>query len=327
MGYWAEIHNTYMETSSEITPHEGDLLASISIDAWRTADEDEEGSVIARVLLSLHGDIIVDYIDQCARNDEAAQASIEEAKEILRNHYAEGQKPEENEDQELLEYIAEYICLNNKLLRITDQEARQVSHDMQLVKTMASHVMEMAQKQGIDPFDPDHIGLIHDVFNAEFPALWLPYQAIRSNLIADLRASMNHAGIFWDSTKLTVKSDMGQYRHFMLDPLKSGSQKLYCQFSDDGLILPVVTDIEKVERNTVVLARGWFNSRQYLTDIHCADESFREAYMQNGPKRYVTDSETGEVIFEEMIDVATTELIADLLYGNILKYSTVNEPF
>lgn len=90
MGYWAEIRNNYFESGSDVDRNlEGDVLATTSIDAWKTMDDNEEGRVIARVLLSNHGDILVDYHDNVARVDTAAQAAIAEAKKELESYYRE----------------------------------------------------------------------------------------------------------------------------------------------------------------------------------------------------------------------------------------------
>jgi len=89
MGYWAEIRNDYFCT--DFGPSEGDALASVSIDAWKTMDDNEEGRVIARVILSKQGDILVDYHDNVARGDEAAQTAISEATEQLKAHWKEQQ--------------------------------------------------------------------------------------------------------------------------------------------------------------------------------------------------------------------------------------------
>lgn len=62
----------------------GPLLAAVSIDAWETGDDDEEGRVVANVLLSRHGDIIVDFHDNGARMDQQVLEHIAEAKAELR---------------------------------------------------------------------------------------------------------------------------------------------------------------------------------------------------------------------------------------------------
>jgi len=48
-----------------------DLLAAVSIDAWKSADDNEEGEVLANVFLTAHGDMIVDFHDNGRRNPEA----------------------------------------------------------------------------------------------------------------------------------------------------------------------------------------------------------------------------------------------------------------
>ena len=89
MSFWTEIRNDFFET--EFTPQDGDVLASVCIDAWKTPDPNEEGEVIAVVLLSKNGDILVDYRDGIARTDEDAQAAIKEAKNQLKEHFKEHQ--------------------------------------------------------------------------------------------------------------------------------------------------------------------------------------------------------------------------------------------
>ena len=46
-----------------------DLLAAVSIDAWKSADDNEEGEVLANVLLTAHGDMIVDFHDMKIEDD------------------------------------------------------------------------------------------------------------------------------------------------------------------------------------------------------------------------------------------------------------------
>lgn len=94
---WAEIRNEHFVTEADMMPDEGDILAAISIDAWKTDKDWEEGSVIAHVILSLHGDILVSYHDNVARLDASAQASIAEAKEHLRAYWNEQNPSDENQ--------------------------------------------------------------------------------------------------------------------------------------------------------------------------------------------------------------------------------------
>ena len=97
MGYWAEIKNDYFDTT--IAPNEGDMLASIAIDAWHTGDDAEEGRVIASVMLSKHGDVLVDYRDPVARTDKEAQQAISEAKEQLKAFFQERFVAGQDKDQ------------------------------------------------------------------------------------------------------------------------------------------------------------------------------------------------------------------------------------
>lgn len=90
MAYWAEVRNDYFEDS--IDSLEGDVLARITIDAWKTSDDNEEGKVVACVMLSKRGEVLVDYHDNVARMDEMAQEAITEAKGRLKEYFMEQQK-------------------------------------------------------------------------------------------------------------------------------------------------------------------------------------------------------------------------------------------
>lgn len=76
MSYWSEITNDFTETNP--SPKDGDVLAVNYIDAWREGEE--EGNVIAKVLLSKHGDVMVDYVEPLARIDDLAQEVIADSK-------------------------------------------------------------------------------------------------------------------------------------------------------------------------------------------------------------------------------------------------------
>lgn len=67
----------------------GDLLAGISIDAWRTGDDDEQGVVVANVLLTQRGDIVVDFLDNGVRMNKPVQEHIAAAQRDLEQIWAE----------------------------------------------------------------------------------------------------------------------------------------------------------------------------------------------------------------------------------------------
>lgn len=68
----------------------GDLLAAVSVDAWKTDSDDEEGMVLANVLLTTHGDIVVDFHDNGVRMHQPVldhiQAARAELKRIWQEH-------------------------------------------------------------------------------------------------------------------------------------------------------------------------------------------------------------------------------------------------
>ena len=79
---FAEIRHDYIwgeAVENGLNHRAGDpLLAAVSIDAWETGDDDEEGRVVANVLLSRHGDIIVDFHDNGVRMDQQVAEDIAE---------------------------------------------------------------------------------------------------------------------------------------------------------------------------------------------------------------------------------------------------------
>jgi len=77
--YWSEIKADFDELDGFESGD--DIIKCISVDAWKTDDPDEEGLVIAKVILTKSGDSGVVYIDNVARSNDRAQEVI---KDILR---------------------------------------------------------------------------------------------------------------------------------------------------------------------------------------------------------------------------------------------------
>ena len=76
--------NTYWEDYS--IDKEEDALASICIDGF-PYDENEEGQVVAKVWITKHKDIIVDWHHNGYRMNETVLELIKEAKEKLLEEY------------------------------------------------------------------------------------------------------------------------------------------------------------------------------------------------------------------------------------------------
>lgn len=74
-----EIRNDYL--CEDFQQNEGDIRALITIDGWEPGCED--GHVIASVILSKSGDILVCWHDNGARMNEPVLRAIEEAKARL----------------------------------------------------------------------------------------------------------------------------------------------------------------------------------------------------------------------------------------------------
>lgn len=108
--HWKEIRNTHFVTDADVLPADGNIKMCICIDAWKTDHDWEEGEVIAHVILSKHGDILVSYHDNLARVDEAAQAAIEEAKEMLRKHWHQERNPADYPTLTLEQLLKSTFC-------------------------------------------------------------------------------------------------------------------------------------------------------------------------------------------------------------------------
>lgn len=91
---YAEIRHDYIwgpavESGSK-SEEDGDILAGVSIDGWKTSWDDEQGSVIANVILTRCGDIVVDFHDNGARMDAQVKDAIAKAKDTLKKIWDEG---------------------------------------------------------------------------------------------------------------------------------------------------------------------------------------------------------------------------------------------
>lgn len=89
---YAEIRNNYtwgpaVEHGSALQEC-GDLLAAITIDGWGTDCDAEQGTVIAMVFLTRHGDVVTDFHDNGARMDTGVLSAIKEAKKTLKGIWA-----------------------------------------------------------------------------------------------------------------------------------------------------------------------------------------------------------------------------------------------
>ena len=90
---YTEIRNNYtwgpaVEPGSAL-PECGDLLAAVTIDGWRTGCDAEQGTVIATVILTKHGDVVTDFHDNGVRLDTKVLSAIKEAKQTLKGIWAD----------------------------------------------------------------------------------------------------------------------------------------------------------------------------------------------------------------------------------------------
>lgn len=83
--------NSFKQDFKQQEAGENDALASITIDGF-PVDEDGEGSVVAVVLLTKHGDIVVDWHENAYRMDTTVLNLIKESKEQLKKEYRESKE-------------------------------------------------------------------------------------------------------------------------------------------------------------------------------------------------------------------------------------------
>ena len=84
--YWSEIKADYdeCEGAQGVLGQSDDIIKCVCVDAWKTGDPDEEGCVIAKVILTKSGDRGVVYIDNVARSNAQAQEVIQKALRTIR---------------------------------------------------------------------------------------------------------------------------------------------------------------------------------------------------------------------------------------------------
>lgn len=73
------------------------LFGGVSIDGWKTDDDDESGEVIANVLLTTEGKLIVDWHNNGARMNEEVLEAIKEAAAELKKDFAEAKEKKNND--------------------------------------------------------------------------------------------------------------------------------------------------------------------------------------------------------------------------------------
>ena len=88
---YCEIRNNYIfgPAVEANVNYDDDLFAGITIDGWQTDDDDEQGCVIATVLMSKHRDLLVTWHDNSVRMDKTVNDVIQDAKRKLINLWDE----------------------------------------------------------------------------------------------------------------------------------------------------------------------------------------------------------------------------------------------
>lgn len=150
--FWTEIRNDYTRTGDEIERAEGDVLAVTSIDAWKSIDDDKEGEVVARVLLSKAGDLLVDYIDRIAVTDVLAQEAIQEAAARLKEWYLENvpEKIVDMKENFFLARVKEDLELNYEdCYEISEEMLHAILSNKELLQEIADDFEEKAYRMNL----------------------------------------------------------------------------------------------------------------------------------------------------------------------------------
>lgn len=89
---FAEIRNDYMYGPAVEPgvsyPGNTELFAGVTIDGWETGDDDEQGTVIAEVIMTVRGDTVIAWHNNGARLYEPVLHAIDEAKKALKDVWA-----------------------------------------------------------------------------------------------------------------------------------------------------------------------------------------------------------------------------------------------
>ena len=253
MGYWAEIRNNYFESGSDVDRNlEGDVLATISIDAWKTMDDNEEGRVIVRVLLSNHGDILVDYHDNVARVDTAAQEAIAEAKKELEAYYREsviGRAEKEPEPERSVFCLCEEFEGTDGIreFQILAVSAHKAALRQMMEDKINADEYGMIKNNGIAVLDEDH-------FLTEFDCGFVEYYISERKVL-----SREEIGLMLMDEPMSLPEDITKH----ISEIKKGDRLLH-----DGFAYTATSDAYMVKTD---LGREW--------NVEVVSESGPESYL------------------------------------------------
>lgn len=337
MSYWSHIKNDFLEVDGQITPLQGDMLARISIDGWRS--DEEQGSVIAVVMLSNHGDVLVDYRDGIAMTDMMAQNAIDEAKDQLKAHFYIFGPPkgiDEPEDdgklkavklrigkdidlsrssissdleEEELSDLARLICEDLRLngvscYGLTEDEVNAMTSDRSFVQELVFR-MEKAMER----VDGDEYRALEVLFEDRFPAMREMFRRAQLNKELDaLEDALDCDEVSEDHDTLRLETT-GITMEFMTD--RKGS--LYCHTYDEPEYRPVRDEMVQIQKGDVFLVRRHYADDLEQTEVHIAEDVVKETVYEGRNQLYVCSALTGEVFFGDAIDKEITGKMAAYL--------------
>ena len=79
--------NDFYETEADLRAGNPDAIAAITVDGY-PEDKSESGSVVCRIWLTRHGDVIVDAHDTMYMDDPTVRNLIDESKDQLLRDFA-----------------------------------------------------------------------------------------------------------------------------------------------------------------------------------------------------------------------------------------------
>lgn len=338
MSYWTHIKNDFLEVDNQISLLQGDMLARISIDAWR--GDEEEGSVIAVVMLSNHGDVLVDYRDTIAMTDMMAQNAIDEAKDQLKAHFlifgppkgipepkddgklkavklriskdidlngsCDSSDLQEEELSDLERLICEDLRLNGvSCYGLTGEEVKAMTNNRSFIQELVSRMEKVMER-----VDGDEYRALEVLFEDRFPAMRENFRLEHLNReFYELVRILDCDNVSKDRDTLRLVT-AGVTMDFITD--RTGA--LYCHTHEEPEFRPVRDEMAQIQKGDVFLVRRHYSDDLELTEAHIAEDHVKETVYEGRNQQYVCSALTGEVCFGDALDKEITNKMAAYLH-------------
>ena len=92
MRNWADIRIGRVMYKEDFSFYDGNVLAKAFVDAWEAAGDENTKNTIACVILSQHGDMLVEFYDNDARDNVSVERALDIAMDRLFDYYMDQQQ-------------------------------------------------------------------------------------------------------------------------------------------------------------------------------------------------------------------------------------------